>query len=87
MELAASELVESNREIVDDLLRSVMGLDPMECLVTDESSLWDFHDEESNAPFIEKIGTLYGVDVADLDPPTLAVISGRIRERLSPGRA
>jgi hypothetical protein len=79
-ELAAADVIEANREIVDDLLRRVIGMELADCLVTDESSLWDFHNQESNAPYLEKIRDLYGVEAVD-DPPTLAAPSTRIRER------
>jgi hypothetical protein len=49
-------------------------------LVTDESSLWDFHDEETNAEYFRKISLLYGVDVSGVEPPTLARIAVRLCE-------
>jgi hypothetical protein len=80
VELASSRVVEENQEIVDDLLRRVVGVDPHECLITDESSLWDFHDQESNEPYLQRIRELYDIDASDMDPPTLANLSRRIRE-------
>jgi hypothetical protein len=80
IEYARRDLVDSNSELVRDILLRVLGFNPNDCLVTDESSLWDFHGGESNDEYVRKIGLLYGVDVSGVDPPTLATIAERIRE-------
>ena len=81
IELAPSIVVEGHSDIVNDILERVIGIDPDNCLVTDESSLWDFHGAESNGEYHRRIALLYGVDTTDLEPPTLAAIAVRIRER------
>ncbi len=82
VEMAPSGVVEANAEIVDDILERVIGCAPGDCLVTDESSLRDFHSGEDNQEHFRKIAILYGVDVSDVNPPTLAAIAERIhRER------
>jgi hypothetical protein len=78
VEMAASGVVEANADLVDDILERVLGCVPSDCLVTDESSLWDFHSGESNQEYFGKIAILYGVDVSDINPPTLAAIAARI---------
>jgi len=78
IEIAPSGVVEANAELVDDILERVIGLAPGDCLVTDESSLSDFHTDEDNQEYFRKIAILYGVDVSDIDPPTLAAIAARI---------
>lgn len=80
VEFAATTVVDSHSDVVRDLLERVIGLDPDGCLVTDESSLWDFHDGESNEALLRKISLLYGVDVSGVNPPTLARIAVRIKE-------
>ena len=67
--------------IVRDLLQRVLHINPDECFVTDESSLWDFHTGNDNQDYIRRIALLYEVDVSDLDPPTLVAIARRIHER------
>jgi len=80
VEIASSAVVDEHQELVADLLERVIGMSPRECLVTDESSLWDFHDGETNEPYVRKIALLYGVDVSDVEPLTLAAICQKIRE-------
>ena len=80
IELAATTVVDEHRDLVRDLVQRVIGLNPGDCLVTDESSLWDFHDGDGNAEYCRKIALLYGVDVSGVEPPTLAGICRKIRE-------
>lgn len=54
VEMAPSGVVEANAEIVDDILERVIGCAPGDCLVTDESSLWDFHSGEDNREYFRK---------------------------------
>jgi len=70
IEFAATAIVDANAAMVSDILERVLGFRPGECLVTDESSLWDFHDGETNDDYVRRIALLYGVDVSDVDPPT-----------------
>jgi hypothetical protein len=77
---AATERVEADSELVGDLVRRVIGMDPESCFVSDESTLWDFHHGEDNADYHRKIAILYGVDVSNIEPPTLAAIAERIRQ-------
>src|SRR3990172_2959950 len=73
--------VERHAAIVRDLLQRVVRVDPDNWFVTDQSSLWDFHDGRDNKDYIRRIALLYEVDVSDLEPPTLADIARRIHER------
>ena len=78
---AAAERVEANYDLVADVVRRVIGMEPENCFVSDESTLWDFHQGEDNAEYFRKILLLYHVDVSDLDPPFLWAIAERIGER------
>jgi hypothetical protein len=49
--------------------------------ISDESSLGDFHDGESNKKLIDKIRIVYGVDVSDIPDGNLAAIFDRIAEK------
>jgi hypothetical protein len=53
------------------------------CLVTDESSLWDFQSEadgETKDEIIERIREAYGVNVADIEHGNLVAVLNRIRQ-------
>jgi len=56
-----------------------------DCLVTDESSLWDFPGEETNGEYHQKIAGVYGIDISDIESGNLAQIFKRIREHKQPG--
>jgi hypothetical protein len=47
-------------------------------MISDQSSLWDFHSEETNNALIEKISQVYGVDVSDIESAKLCEILERI---------
>jgi hypothetical protein len=81
VKFAAADRVEANDALVADIVRRVIGMEPENCFVSDESTLWDFHHEEDNAEYIRKILLLYQVDVSDLDPPFLWAIAERIGEQ------
>lgn len=81
VKFAAAERVEANHDLVADVVRRVIGMEPENCFVSDESTLWDFHHGDNNAEYIRKILLLYNVDVSDLDPPFLWAIAERIDER------
>jgi len=77
---APTEQVEAHYDTIADIVRRVFDMDPGDCFVSDESTLWNFHDGESNEEYHKKIAELYGVDVSDIEPPTLAAIAQRIDE-------
>lgn len=81
LKLATTEKVDLHRELIADILQRVIGVAPGDCFVSDESTLWDFHEREDNAEYQKKIVELYGVDVSDIEPPTLVAIALRIRNR------
>jgi hypothetical protein len=80
IEFAPTKEINKHIAIVDDLMVRVMGFEPESYLITDESSLWDFHTEGTNEPYLRKIMLFYGIDVSDIDPPTIAAIAQRIYE-------
>jgi hypothetical protein len=82
MEITFAPMVEVERypDLSRDILSRVLGMDPDECLITDESSLWDFHNGETNDEYISKIILLYGVDISDMDQPKISAICKRIDE-------
>jgi len=66
-------------DIARDLLSRVFGVDFDTCFISDDSSLWDFHGDEPNQHYFERIREDYGVDVSDIRDGNLA----RIFERLA----
>jgi hypothetical protein len=46
--------------------------------ISDESSLWDFHEAKTNEALIARIKEVYGVDVSDIESAKLPEILERI---------
>ncbi|HUS12703.1 MAG TPA: hypothetical protein VMZ30_19695 [Pyrinomonadaceae bacterium] len=79
-ELASTVEVDKFEGIASDFFARILDMDRVDCLITDESSLWDFHSEQSNEPFYSRILEAYGVDVSDVERGNLAKIFRRITE-------
>jgi hypothetical protein len=47
-------------------------------LITDESSLWHFHIDDSDDPYVGRIRAVYGIDVTDIESGNIAEILDRI---------
>ena len=84
VELAPSVEVDKFESIASDFFARIFDMDRDDCLITDESSLWDFHSEESNEPFYSKILEAHGIDVSDVERGNLAKILRRITEAREP---
>ena len=78
---ASTVLIDQHRDIARDFLQRIFHLDIDECFISDESSLWDFHSEETNDALYRKIAIIYGVDVADVPEARLAGIFERLAQR------
>ena len=78
IEFAASDEVERHTVLAADFFEKVLGMDYRDCFITDESSLWDFHTEESNEHLHQKIQEAYSVDVSDIEDARLVKIFERI---------
>jgi predicted RNase H-like HicB family nuclease len=76
IEFAPSARVDMHPELRVDFIRSVLDL--TWAFLSDESSLSDFHGDETNKMLVEKIRTVYGVDVSDIPNGNLADIFERI---------
>jgi hypothetical protein len=76
LRFATQERVNAHSELADDFIHRVFGLES--AWISDESSLWDFHTEESNLDFQEKIRQVYGVLVDDIESGLLCEIFDRI---------
>ena len=56
-------------------------MDYADCWISDESSLWDFHGEESNDHLNKKVWETYRVDISDIEDGKLVKIFQRIEDR------
>lgn len=76
--------IDKFESIAPDFFERILDMDREDCLITDESSLWDFHTERSNEPFYSRILEVYGIDVSDVEKGNLARIFQRIIEAKHP---
>ena len=82
IEFASQERVNAHTELAEDFIHRVLGLSL--AWISDKSSLWDFHSEETNEALLAKIREVYGVDVSDIESARLWEIFERI-EQVKPG--
>jgi len=76
IQFATRTRVDGHAELAKDFTERILGLEW--AWISDESSLWDFHDEGTNDALIQKIRSTYGVDVSDISSGNLADIFDRI---------
>jgi hypothetical protein len=76
IEFSTTVRVGQHPELAKDFVRRV--LDTEWAWISDESSLWDFHVEETNDSLTKKIRNIYGVDVSDISSGNLADILDKI---------
>lgn len=81
IEFAAREQVSRHDDIAEDFFKRVLDKDYRDCWISDESSLWDFHTEESNEHLHKKIWEAYRVDVSNIENGNLVKIFERIENR------
>jgi hypothetical protein len=78
IKFAARERVSRHSELAKDFIKRILEIEW--AWISDESSLWDFHGDQTNKALVEKIQRVYGVDVSDLESGNLADIFDRIRD-------
>lgn len=76
IEFASQELISVHPELSEDFIRRVLNLDW--AWISDESSLWDFHTDDTNEKMCAKILEVYGVDVSDIASARLSEIFDRL---------
>lgn len=76
IEFVKSNRVDQHSELAKDFIQRVLEIEW--AWISDESSLWDFHDGETNRSLNEKILNVYGVEVSDISSGNLADIFDRI---------
>jgi hypothetical protein len=76
IQFASQERIKAHPELAEDFTHRVLSLD---CAwISDESSLWDFHTNETNNILIARIKEVYGIDVSDIQSARLSEIFERI---------
>jgi hypothetical protein len=76
IQFASQERVKAHPELAEDFTHRVLNLDW--AWISDESSLWDFHRNETNDILTARIKEVYGVDVSDIQSARLSEILERI---------
>ena len=81
IKFASSEGIAQYENIAEDFFERILGFsndDPV--LITDKSSLWDFHTNNDNAEYINRIRMEYNVDVSDIEDANLLSIFEKISQ-------
>jgi hypothetical protein len=85
IEFAVSNRVSLHPELAKDFFQRILEIDW--AWISDKSSLWGFHGDDTNDKFVEKIRRIYGVDVSDIATGNLADIFDRITKSEAAGSA
>lgn len=83
IEFADSSKVDAHGALAEDFIHRVLQLDW--AMITDESSLWDFHEDMSNDNLNARVKDVYGIDVSDIESGNLSSILDRIAASRSEG--
>ena len=78
IEFASTKEISQCEEIAADFLERVFGMDRRDCLISDESSLWDFRADQSKEQVLLRIQESYGIDVSDVKDGNLVTVFKRI---------
>lgn len=82
LEFVPCDGVRKYAHIAEDFFPKILNMKLEEILfLSDQSSLFDFHLDNSNNKFCEKIKTIYGVDVSDIKNGNLLAIFQRIARK------
>ena len=81
IEFAPTDLVNLHWNIAEDFFQRVLDMNYDDCWISDQSSLWDFHVEDSNQHLHEKVWECYRVDISDIEDGNLVKIFERIESR------
>ena len=76
IQFASQERIKRHEELAEEFVQKVLGLE--RAWISDESSLWEFHAEETNDRLFAKIEEIYGIDVSDIESARLCEIFDRI---------
>jgi hypothetical protein len=77
VEFASQDKVSTDESLSEEFIQKVLGLDW--AWISDESSLWDFHTEQTNDLLLAKVREVYSIDVSDIESARLREIFERIK--------
>jgi hypothetical protein len=80
IEFDSTVQIEDYEMIAREFLLEIFDLDYEDYFISDESSLWDLHGDETNDYYYDKIQQEFGVDVSDIEGAKLCMIFRRIHE-------
>ena len=78
----SNERIKQHEALAAHFLDHILGLRYEECFISDQSSLWNFHDRESNDFLHKRVAHTYGVDISDLESALMPDILERIAAQL-----
>lgn len=79
IEFASTDRLAEVEYLAPRFFDEIIGMPYGDCLITDESSLWDFHTQADNEQFFARIQEIYGVSVRDIDSGRIVDILLRLR--------
>lgn len=79
IEFASTERLAVVEPFAPRFFAEIIGMGYNDCLVTDESSLWDFHVQADNEQFFVRIRDVYGVNVRDIESASIVAILERLK--------
>ena len=79
-ECAPTSGVDMFQTIAEDFLKRILDLDSKECLITDESSVYDFVDF-AEAELRTRVRDVYSLDISEIESGNLLKIFRRIQKR------
>ena len=82
VQFSSAKRTDSHRALADDFIHRVLELDW--AWISDDSTLFDFHTNETNDHLFGRIRSIYGVDVSDVFSGNLAEILDRISAHSRP---
>jgi hypothetical protein len=81
IQFAPAYRMSEHPDLAIDFFKRILDLDYDDCFISDQSSLWDFHNQEDNTYLYDKIILTYGVDVSDIEGARIADILERLVAR------
>jgi len=79
---SSTKRIDSRRALADDFVQKVLELDW--AWISDDSTLFDFHTNGTNEHYLERIRSVYDVEVSDICSGNLADILDRIAAHSRP---
>lgn len=75
---ASQDEIAKLEHVAAQFFPAVLEMAYEDCFITDQSSLWDFHGDDTNEKYHRRIVERYGVDVSDIESGNLVEILKRI---------